>query len=314
MVTLADGQYSDDPAAAKQSVAGDMLCLLSAVIYGAYTVSIRWVGGREIRCGASNSVLLARRCRLGTHLGAPRSAQIAPFLTPTQMCLYCRKLLREDDETPMTMFFGFMGALIFTLVGPLLLILWCAALGLYCREPLPHCFSASLHMGAVRARPPTTARHSWHSNKPQTLTTSPPFPLCRLAGVGLGSMSWRVFGMMVAKGLLDNVLSDYLWARAILLLGAPLWEWVGWHARVAARLMRRVWHGRDEAAFTGAGHSACACAVSATANLLPAPCLPALLQAPPSPPPAWRCRCRWRCCWMACCAARPGSATRAARC
>ena len=46
MVTLADGQYRDDPAAAKQSVAGDMLCLLSAVVYGAYTVSIRWVAGR----------------------------------------------------------------------------------------------------------------------------------------------------------------------------------------------------------------------------------------------------------------------------
>lgn len=32
-------------------------------------------------------------------------------------------------------------------------------------------------------------------------------------------MSWRMLGLMVAKGLLDNVLSDYLWARAILLLG-----------------------------------------------------------------------------------------------
>jgi solute carrier family 35 protein F5 len=41
----------------------------------------------------------------------------------------------------------------------------------------------------------------------------------RLAGVGLGRLGWRVFGLIVAKGLLDNVLSDYLWARAILLLG-----------------------------------------------------------------------------------------------
>lgn len=41
----------------------------------------------------------------------------------------------------------------------------------------------------------------------------------RLAGVGLGVMSWRVFGLMVLKGLADNVLSDYLWARAILLVG-----------------------------------------------------------------------------------------------
>ncbi len=36
----------------------------------------------------------------------------------------CRKLLREDDDTPMTMFFGFMGLLIFCSVGPLLLVLW----------------------------------------------------------------------------------------------------------------------------------------------------------------------------------------------
>lgn len=42
MVTVADGMYSADTAAAKESVLGDMLCLLSAVVYGAYTVSIRW--------------------------------------------------------------------------------------------------------------------------------------------------------------------------------------------------------------------------------------------------------------------------------
>lgn len=40
-----------------------------------------------------------------------------------------------------------------------------------------------------------------------------------LAGVGLGSLTWQSLGMVVAKGLLDNVLSDYLWARAILLVG-----------------------------------------------------------------------------------------------
>jgi hypothetical protein len=36
----------------------------------------------------------------------------------------CRKLLREDEETPMTMFFGFMGMLILFTAGPLLLVLW----------------------------------------------------------------------------------------------------------------------------------------------------------------------------------------------
>lgn len=34
------------------------------------------------------------------------------------------KLLREDEETPMTMFFGMMGGLIFCSVGPVLLLLW----------------------------------------------------------------------------------------------------------------------------------------------------------------------------------------------
>jgi hypothetical protein len=48
---------------------------------------------------------------------------------------------------------------------------------------------------------------------------SPAF-CCRLSGVGLGVLTWRVLGAMVLKGLLDNVLSDYLWARAILLTGA----------------------------------------------------------------------------------------------
>lgn len=39
MVTLADGKYGGGDA--KQGVLGDLLCLFSAVIYGAYTVSIR---------------------------------------------------------------------------------------------------------------------------------------------------------------------------------------------------------------------------------------------------------------------------------
>lgn len=33
----------------------------------------------------------------------------------------------------------------------------------------------------------------------------------------LHSLSWKQFGLIVGKGLLDNVLSDYLWAKAVLL-------------------------------------------------------------------------------------------------
>jgi solute carrier family 35 protein F5 len=100
------------------SVAGDMLCLLSSIIYGAYTVAIR-------------------------------------------------RMLGEDEGVAMTLFFGFMGGLIFIGVGPLL-------------------------------------------------------ALAKLAHANLGTLTWTSFGLVIAKGLLDNVLSDYLWARAILLVGPTL--------------------------------------------------------------------------------------------
>ncbi|KAE8681735.1 Kinase superfamily protein [Hibiscus syriacus] len=33
----------------------------------------------------------------------------------------------------------------------------------------------------------------------------------------LNTLSWKQFGLIIGKGLLDNVLSDYLWAKAVLL-------------------------------------------------------------------------------------------------
>lgn len=129
----------------------------------------------------------------------------------------------------MTMFFGFMGLLIFAFMGPLLLILWCVR------------SAVGVHLGwAVRAVPCYTRGATLtclcgllasavcsHRRRSPTYPSPccPPirFRSARLAGVGLGAMSWRMFGLMVAKGLLDNVLSDYLWARAILLLGETPW-------------------------------------------------------------------------------------------
>jgi solute carrier family 35 protein F5 len=35
-------------------------------------------------------------------------------------------------------------------------------------------------------------------------------------------LTWLIFGYLVVKGLLDNVLSDYLWARAVLLTSATI--------------------------------------------------------------------------------------------
>ena len=117
MVTVADSS-AEGGGDGQGSVTGDLLCLLSSVIYGAYTISIR-------------------------------------------------QMLGEDEGVAMTLFFGFMGCLIFTIVGP--------SLG-----------------------------------------------IAKLVGASLGKMTWTSFGLVIAKGLLDNVLSDYLWARAILLVGPTL--------------------------------------------------------------------------------------------
>ena len=124
MVTLADASQGSSGSgtsstSSSSSVYGDLLCLLSSIIYGAYTVSIR-------------------------------------------------HMLGEDEGVSMTLFFGFMGGLLFIIIGPLL---------------------------AVAA----------------TLFHAP-----------LGSLTWASFGLVLLKGLLDNVLSDYLWARAILLVGPTL--------------------------------------------------------------------------------------------
>lgn len=120
MVTSSDGisgVHGDE--SARHSIWGDLLCVISAVLYGAYTVNIR-------------------------------------------------KRIQGDDETvPMTLFFSFMGILIALTTGPILLLL-------------------------------------------------------ALLGVPLGSMSLSILGVLIVKGCLDNVLSDWAWARSILLIGPTL--------------------------------------------------------------------------------------------
>ena len=117
MVTISDAESTSSGEKASASVFGDALCLLSAVFYGMYTVSIR------------------------------------------------KQLKGDDESVPMTLFFAFMGALIFLVVGSILGILF-------------------------------------------------------ISGLRFGTLSWSTLGIIIIKGLLDNVLSDYLWARAILLIGA----------------------------------------------------------------------------------------------
>jgi len=115
MVTFSDATSSSEDAEIS-SVIGDLLCLVSAVLYGMYTVSIK------------------------------------------------RLIPGDDASVPMTLFFGMMGVLITCIGGPIIL------------------FSI-------------------------------------LLGASFGSFSWSVFLVLILKGCLDNVLSDYLWARSILLIG-----------------------------------------------------------------------------------------------
>lgn len=73
--------------------------------------------------------------------------------------------------------------------------------------------------GAPRA---TRARERLTPPLSRSLAQACVGPIVLLAwalGAPLGTLTWRQFGLVVAKGLLDNVLSDYLWARAILLVG-----------------------------------------------------------------------------------------------
>lgn len=127
-VTLADSRASS-PAGSHEAI-GDLLCMLSALVYGLYTVTLRW-------------------------------------------------LLVDDKRTKMMLFFGYMGALIFCSLGPILLLAW------------------------------------W-------------------TGFNLGTLSMRALVLVIAKGVLDNVLSDYLWARAILLIGRMSKKqlYVGWYQYV----------------------------------------------------------------------------------
>lgn len=117
MVTYSDATSGGTES--PNSLFGDILCLISAVLYGLYTVNIR------------------------------------------------KQIEGDDDAVPMTLFFGMMGTLIACIVGPML---------------------------------------AWFA----------------ILGFSFGTLSWSIFGILIVKGCLDNVLSDYLWARSILLIGPTL--------------------------------------------------------------------------------------------
>ena len=120
MVTFSDGISSArGDESAEPSILGDLLCVVSAALYGMYTVSIR------------------------------------------------NRIQGDDLSVPMTLFFAFMGVLI-------------------------------------------------------ALTTLPVLLIIAVMGIPLGSMSLSIFGVLILKGCLDNVLSDWMWARAILLIGPTL--------------------------------------------------------------------------------------------
>ncbi|KAL0027748.1 hypothetical protein WJX77_002727 [Trebouxia sp. C0004] len=115
MVTFGDSSHSEG----RQSFVGDMLCLLSSLLYASYTIAIR-------------------------------------------------QMLPNDENADVTTFFGFIGLLNLVFMAPVLIILWLTSV------------------------------------------------------VQLQGMTAWLLLLAVCKGLFDNVLSDYLWARAVLLLGPTL--------------------------------------------------------------------------------------------
>lgn len=74
----------------------------------------------------------------------------------------------------------------------------------------------------------------------------------------------RLLAIALAKGLLDNALSDYLWARAVLLVG-PTVASVGLNAQVPLAAGLDAAFGRPRPPWTRAAGAAAATAVGAAA-------------------------------------------------
>jgi solute carrier family 35, member F5 len=125
---------------------GDAVCLLSALLYGAYTTALR-------------------------------------------------KCVPDDDACSMTLLFGFIGLLSLVVVGP-----------------------------AVFALHEVAGHHAWLNHtksKAAALVALPPLTASALSPLALWqhlvSVPAIILGAVVIKGMFQNVLADYLWARSIVL-------------------------------------------------------------------------------------------------
>ena len=98
-----------------------------------------------------------------------------------------RRLLSDDKHTNTMLFFGYVGALNAVCLAPLLVILQLAG-KLKLTELTTHILLLTVMKGAC----------SWPNSEGEAFQ---------------GANKW------CSAGLLDNVLSDYLWARAVLLVG-----------------------------------------------------------------------------------------------
>eukprot|EP01025_Chloroclados_australasicus_P050045 TRINITY_DN5716_c0_g1_i1.p2 TRINITY_DN5716_c0_g1~~TRINITY_DN5716_c0_g1_i1.p2 ORF type:complete len:388 (+),score=33.72 TRINITY_DN5716_c0_g1_i1:23-1165(+) len=119
MVTVVDMEMSRDQDGTHGGVWGDLLTILSALLYACYTISLRL-------------------------------------------------MLKEDQESDMASFFGYVGLINAVALLPILMV--CVAVG-----------------------------------------------TINLAEISRAALAWAAL-----KGLFDNVLSDYLWARAVLLIGPTI--------------------------------------------------------------------------------------------
>ena len=133
---------------------GDVVCLVSAVLYGAYTTVMR-------------------------------------------------AYVVDDEACSMTLLFGFVGLLSATLVGPAVFVLH-QACGHHAW--LSHATSSDGAVASMRAHQTSSSANVGPEG------VSPVVMWQHLASVPLVIIGW-----VVAKGLFQNVLADYLWARSIVL-------------------------------------------------------------------------------------------------
>ena len=138
-------------------------------------------------------------------------------------------MLQDDDSLSMMLFFGFVGALNAACLAPVLVILHLAgfvnASGLTLRVfALTVCKGMPAPASACRRvinwlPRPTCSIAPHHTSSLWVISDLNEPTVWRLLHNCAVDALVMQFRMIAGAGLFDNVLSDYLWARAVLLIG-----------------------------------------------------------------------------------------------